>query len=207
MFHLCDTAEPALAPFLQDQRLWCLQCQRSFLGRDARVDPRGIRQACAFADCEGAGYGVDLYDQHDPFAPGLALTPRGGETRDRARRDALLGVISTDDPDDHVQFTDVDLVRLAALVQERFVDPQASCGAAPSVMEFVAFLCHFPEARVHGHVTGGSDDAPGCFIEGVACDLDDVTPDRREALRGAFEAFCDADVFHDRDERLYAWWQ
>ncbi len=46
--------------FDPDQWLWCLHCHRFFQGREARPDRVGGMQSCAFADCDGAGFGVDL---------------------------------------------------------------------------------------------------------------------------------------------------
>src|SRR5258706_300934 len=57
--------------FKPEQWLWCLHCERFFQGRDARRDCVGGIQGCAFPECDGAGYGVDIYDwdawpQDDP---------------------------------------------------------------------------------------------------------------------------------------------
>jgi hypothetical protein len=45
--------------------LWCLHCMRFFQARDLRKDFTGAREGCAFADCDGAGLGVDIYPWND----------------------------------------------------------------------------------------------------------------------------------------------
>ena len=54
--------EIAAFRFEPEQWLWCLHCERFFQGRDARPDNLGGVQACAFAECDGAGCQVDLFE-------------------------------------------------------------------------------------------------------------------------------------------------
>jgi hypothetical protein len=185
-----------------------MQCRRTFWGRDARKSEHGVQDACAFSDCDGSGYGLDLLDLDDPFTVGLARDPEAlCAPRERARRDALLGIITTDDPRDLAQFTDVDLVRLAALLQERYVDPDdRTATTTPRVIDLLVFMARWPEARLHGRATGGVGARARCVLDGIYCDLDHVDPSRRALLRKAFDFFSDADVCELDGEFIYAWW-
>lgn len=55
-----------------DAWIWCLHCQRVFQAKDARDMDRSegfTKDQCAFEDCDGAGYQVDLM-----LYPGSLLT-------------------------------------------------------------------------------------------------------------------------------------
>ena len=41
--------------------LWCLHCERFFQAKDLRADIVGGKEGCAFEDCDGAGFGVDIF--------------------------------------------------------------------------------------------------------------------------------------------------
>jgi hypothetical protein len=79
--------------FPPERWLWCLHCCRFFQGRDARADAIGGWQGCAFADCSGAGYGVDIHDwaewgKRDDGTP-LPGWPALGELRKGLRVDGM----------------------------------------------------------------------------------------------------------------------
>jgi len=45
----------------KEQWLWCLHCERFFQVKDLRADVVGGKRGCAFEDCNGAGFNVDIY--------------------------------------------------------------------------------------------------------------------------------------------------
>lgn len=217
--------------FEPDQWLWCLHCHRFFQGRDARPDRVGGVQACAFEDCDGAGYRVDIYDwddwpsQNRPLRPhwppreelrkGLvapagdpdaALAPAPATLdRDHARRDAILGVTGYGD-DGLARFEGLDLGRLAALLQGRFIDPYGAADDGPSALEGLTFLACWPEARLRGVAAHPDREDYGVVIDGLTCDLTAVAEDRRELLREVFQQFSDAPEYREGATRLLARW-
>jgi hypothetical protein len=63
------------APHPEELWLWCSQCERFFQFRSLRRDFLGNQQGCAFADCDGAGFDVNiqpwdsLREEDDPRWP------------------------------------------------------------------------------------------------------------------------------------------
>ena len=49
----------------EDCWLWCLHCMRFFQVKDLRIDVVGDKWGCAFSDCNGAGFRVDIYLWND----------------------------------------------------------------------------------------------------------------------------------------------
>ena len=51
----------------REQWLWCLHCERFFQAKDLANDFTGGCQGCAFDDCNGAGFRIDIYIWNDWF--------------------------------------------------------------------------------------------------------------------------------------------
>lgn len=58
-------ADPYNLSLLPEMWLWCLHCERFFQAKDLRHDFTGGREGCAFEDCDGAGYTVNIYPWND----------------------------------------------------------------------------------------------------------------------------------------------
>ncbi len=59
---LKELGSPPLKPM---DWLWCLHCERFFQAKDLRPDDIGGSEGCSFLDCDGAGYGIDIFDWDD----------------------------------------------------------------------------------------------------------------------------------------------
>lgn len=47
-----------------DNWIWCLCCERFFQLKDIKRDPEG-KDRCCFEDCDGIGFGIDLFSWDD----------------------------------------------------------------------------------------------------------------------------------------------
>lgn len=157
---------------------------------------------------------------------GLAVTPLDGDEdfdaldvaldleaffsapeRDPRRRDLILGIVSRDNPDEDTAFENLDLGRLALLVQEGHLLPDARHRHAPTPRECFGFMRRWPQVRAHGHAVHPRRDDYGVVIDSLGCVLEDVPAPERDALRTAFrEEYGDADGLLDDGVTLFAWW-
>ncbi|MDO9022241.1 MAG: hypothetical protein Q8S73_23610 [Deltaproteobacteria bacterium] len=184
--------------------LWCLHCNRTFPGRDARPEPYFGRQGCGYDDCTAAGFDIDIFN-----AEGARAMADPADPADPADvREAILGIDCGDDVDGVTHFQRLGLQGLAALLSCRFIEPDARQNRAPSTLECLTFLGRWPEVRVHGYAVHRDREGDGgrVSIEGFECDLEGVAEGLRSPLREAFRRFEHADEFVDDGEHLYAWW-
>jgi len=205
--HTLHDDRPPGSDLLPDVLYGCMHCQRTFLGCDARHDLFfGGMQACAYDGCSASAEGLDIFPVDHPYLTGA--TPDDPEAR-ADLRDEILGIDPPDDPDELARFSDLRLRDLTELFERGLADPDERQGRAPSAVEFAAFLCRWPEVRLHGYALPpereGEDGA--VRIEGMACELPEVSDARRDALRGAFAAMAArADERIDDPDWLYASW-
>lgn len=193
---------------LPDVLYWCQHCRRTFLGCDAKPCRYfGGLQACAFEGCTASAEGLDIFPADDPYVTGEGA-PDDPEER-HAMREEILAIDPPDDPDELARFGGLRLRDLTELFERGLADPDERQGRAPSAVEFAAFLCRWPEVRLHGYVLPPTDDGVdgAVRIEGMECELPNVSDARRDALRGAFAAMAArADERIDDPDWLYASW-
>lgn len=197
-----EASDPSLRGYGPDDTLWCLHCNRSFPGRDARPDPYFGREGCGYGDCNAAGFNIDIFNEEGA----RAMCDVSDDPADV--REAILGIDCGDDVDGVTHFRRLDLEGLAELLARRLIGPDERQNRAPSTLECLAFLGRWPEARVHGYAVHREREGDGgrVSIEGFECELDDVAEELRGPLREAFRRFEHVDELVDDGERLYAWW-
>lgn len=131
-----------------------------------------------------------------------------GVNQDLARRAELLHLKKADAKADYAKYDGLDVRRLGALIEERFVVPQQSQNESPSVGTFFEFMQAFPEVTAHGYVIGPGRADYRVSIEGISCKLGAVKDAaRRDAIRSAFLELCaSANQVDDEKTFLHAWW-
>lgn len=199
---------PSGADLAPDVLYACVHCQRTFLGCDAKPCRYfGGRQACAFEGCTASAEGLDIFPVDHPYVTG-ELAPDDLAGRDDLRQE-ILGIEVPDDPDELPRFGELRLGALAELFERALIEPDERHGRAPSATEFAAFLCRWPEVRLHGYVRPPTDDGDdgAVRIEGMACELSALAEPRRAGVRAAFLALAKtADERVDDADWLYASW-
>lgn len=197
-----EASNPSRSGYGPDDTLWCLHCNRTFPGRDARPDPYFGREGCGYDDCNAAGFNIDIFSEEGARAM-CDVSDNPADVRE-----GILGVDCGDDVDGVTHFQRLDIGGLAALLARRLIDPDARQNRAPSTLECLTFLGRWPEVRVHGYAVHRDREGDGgrVSIEGFECDLDDVDEDQWALLREAFRQFEHADEFIDDGGHLYAWW-
>jgi hypothetical protein len=144
-------------------------------------------------------------DLSEPFAPSGLMGP--ALNRNHARRDEILGTAGARYSGGIKHFTGLDAARLQQLVDERFLDPQARQNRSPTAEQFLRFLRRWPWVTAHGYAVSRRREDYRVSLEGLACALDGVPPERREQLREEFRQLCgEADEYLDEGNRLWAWW-
>lgn len=196
-----ETSDASRRGYGPEDTLWCLHCNRTFPGRDARPDPYFGREGCGYDDCDAAGFDIDIFN-----AEGARAMSGSGDPADE--REAILGIDCGDDVDGVTHFQRLDLHGLAALLGWRLIEPDARQNRAPSTLECLTFLGRWPEVRVHGYALHRDREGDGgrVSIEGFECDIEEVEEDLRAPLREAFRRWAHADEFVDDGEHLYARW-
>lgn len=200
-------ADPPRTMLLSGTEYECRCCGRRFLGRDAARDALGNYERCPSAGCAASGLGVDLFECDDDRDDVWCC--EGPDDDEWRLRDELLGIAPGEVHEAVSRFDSLTLGRLASLLELRFVDVDATRPDAPDVTALVRFLCRWPEATLHGYALHPSKNFAGGAVrlEGVACELGSLRPDRREALRAAFVEFsAGADVVIEGPELLSATW-
>ena len=126
---------------------------------------------------------------------------------DIARRNALLGLTeSNQNPDTTTPFHGLDAANLAAIIAEGFTTADDNQTRSPTAGRFLAFMRENPEVRAFGYAVHPAREDARVTVEGIACDLLPLTPERRAELRKAWSQWSDADEFVDALQCLYAWW-
>ncbi|MEI8255890.1 MAG: hypothetical protein WCJ30_09470 [Deltaproteobacteria bacterium] len=203
--------------FEPDQWLWCLHCQRFFQGRDARCDAIGGTQGCAFKDCDGAGYQVDIHDwdsfagrrwpKREELRKGLSSEP--WEAAERAHFDRVMS-----DPVAHgigaalnqewrrrdailgivsreEAWDPTPFYRLDAERLERLLKerfaPAESIGRYAPIERLIAFMRRWPQMRANGLALHPSRKDYRVSITEIECAIDTVPREQRDALVSALE--------------------
>ncbi|MFO0608470.1 MAG: hypothetical protein U0324_35220 [Polyangiales bacterium] len=206
--HRAHDARPDGADLDPETLYFCVHCERSFLGCDARPCRFfGGRQACAFDGCTASAEGLDIFPVGHPYLTG-EVAPDDVDGRHEMRLE-IVDADDPDDPDELIRFGELRLGALAELLERDLLAPDAKHNRAPTAAEFGAFLCRWPEARLHGHVLPPTDDRDdgAVRIEGASCELTPLDEPRRTALRAAFGALAKtADERVDDVDWVYASW-